>query len=340
MRGGGGEQGAGGTRRAAPAAGELGPGPGGRPTNGRCALCPPGATGASSLSPTSFSAGLPLRSSQDKLAKLQAVQERVGPAGAGQLPASAGAAQGSPLLADGGAGACTPPAAMRAAALERQLLEMEAGPASPTQLLLPPWPEQAGVEAPRASAPLQPRLTSAELRRELRRAVAGEQGGPGAGSCVGTAAGGEAAAAAAAAAQTAAPAGAVRASLVGGPAWPSSAADLHHLLHPSPMAASHTWRSQPRQQHGVHQQLARAPLQGPPLAGAAAVTACSATLLASRDEGPADGPSLLRTCSDPGDLLAAFAAMPAMPALPVGHAGPRAGSSNNPPTWLLPGLVA
>lgn len=256
---------------------------------------------------------------QDTLAQLQAEQPAAAPACA---------ARRSSLLGGAGAFACTPPAAARAAALERQLLEMEAGPASPTQLLLPRWPEQAaGAAAAPASVPLQARPTSAELRRELRRAVAGEQEGAPSGS--GMAAGAQAAAAAAAA-EPAAWAGASAIPPAGGSAWPSSAANLHHLLHPSPVAASRSRRAQP-------QQLAQELLQGPPPAGTVAAPACPAALLTSQAEGLAGGPALLRTCSDPGELAAAFAALPAMPTLPAGHAGPQAGRAG---PWFLPGLVA
>ena len=103
----------------------------------------------------------------------------------------AGLPAGEPLLAGArhqpsfaalpppAAGACTPPAAQRAAALERQLLALEeAGPLSPTQLLLPRWPAQAGGSGGGSggTASVPPRPTSAELRRELLAAVAGEGG--------------------------------------------------------------------------------------------------------------------------------------------------------------------
>ncbi|KAL4443867.1 hypothetical protein ABPG75_011604 [Micractinium tetrahymenae] len=266
---------------------------------------------------------------RDKLAKLQAEQQQAAPAGTNPQPALAPTTLGLPLPAD--AGACTPPAATRAAALERQLLEMEAGPSSPTQLLLPRWPQQAAAPA---SVPLQPRPTSAELRRELRRAVVGEQGAAACGD--GMAAGGAAVAAQAVPAHLAgaATAGAPAA----GSAWPSSAADLHHLLHPSPVAASRSRRplqpTQHEQQQGAPHLLASVLQPDPSTAAAAA--ACPAALLANKGGVPAGGPGLLRTCSDPGDLAAAFADLHAMPA---GPAGPQAGGAAPPAAWFLPGLV-
>nr|QLC27629.1 bZIP transcription factor 3 [Chlorella sp. HS2] len=251
---------------------------------------------------------------RDKLAKLVEQPPAAARPGARRRPSPPGVAAGE---------ACTPPAATRAAALERQLLEMEAGPASPTQLLLPRWPQQASVAAAApASVPLQARPTSAELRRELRRAVAGEQAGSASGSD--TAAGRDATAAVAAAAtQVVASIGPSTGAPAGASAWHSSAANLHHLLQPSPVAASRSRRSQP-------QQLASAPLQGPTPPGAAAAAWPSARA-ASRALVLADGPGLLRTCSDPGDLAAAFSALPA---------GPQAGSVEPQPAWFLPSLVA
>ena len=94
---------------------------------------------------------------RDKLARL----------GGAPAPAAALLA-GAPSSA-----ACTPSPARRAAALERELLRMEAE--SPTQLLLPQWPDR--IDAAHAPAaphlPRQPLPTSGELRRQLQEAVAG-----------------------------------------------------------------------------------------------------------------------------------------------------------------------
>ena len=122
---------------------------------------------------------------QEKLARLTLAQQEQGKEQA-QL-----ALAPVPLAAGASGAACTPPPAKRAAALERELLLMEAAPRSPTQLLLPLWPdhtaegEEEALAALAARDPPRPLPTSAELRRQLREAVAGGSGGAGGRSSTG-----------------------------------------------------------------------------------------------------------------------------------------------------------
>ncbi len=196
---------------------------------------------------------------QDKLSQLQSQVAAPQPAAAG--PSSA---------------ACTPPAAQRAAALERDLRQLEA--ASPTRLLLPHWPCSGDGAAAAVSAPAamlyhpRPHLpTSAELRRQLQEAVAGGLGsGGGGGGGSGDSSGHNSA----------------------GSSGEKKAADREHHLHPSP----------PR----LHSMLLE------PAAAAAAglqqQVQPHAALLQLRQEGH----GLLRSCSAPGGLLAGAAAAVSM----------------------------